>query len=216
MDSCYNVPAIGSDGSLNTGMDPCEITAIQPDLSKGCREPGDLDNNNVYSRTRCNNGWCAYMYGYYMQLDGKGHCDGHRHDWEHVVVWTEGETIRYVAAGAHAGYDVRAIDDVMQDNGHPKIVYHKDGTSTHAFRFAKDGDDPPENAKGSWFYGTVVSYFGFPNAELRDSMLTHDWEKGHIDFTDEKFPVALDSAKGGNDIPLDVNVDDEGTTDRPC
>lgn len=214
MDSCYNVPAIGTDGTLNPGRDPCD----QMDgPSAGCREPGDLDNNNVYARTRCNNGWCAYMYAYYMQVDARELCGGHRHDWEHVVVWVEGEDVRYVSAGAHAGYDVRKIEDVLLDNGHPKIVYHKDGTSTHAMRFAKEEDDNPvENARGAWFYGAVVSYYGFPTAELRDKMCAQDWGKGHIDFIDVSFSSALDSAKGGNDIALDTTYDEDGTTGRPC
>lgn len=34
-----------------------------------CRDATDLDNNNVYSRSRCNNGWCAHLYEYYFEKD---------------------------------------------------------------------------------------------------------------------------------------------------
>ena len=54
-----------------------------------CRDSWDLDNTNAYSRVKCNNGWCAYMYALYFEKDqaalGPGSA-GHRNDWEHVVV----------------------------------------------------------------------------------------------------------------------------------
>lgn len=123
---------------------------------------------------------------------------------------------RYVAASAHGDYDVRPIDECLQENGHPKIVYHKDGISTHAMRFAKDDDEPPENHKGAWFYGDIVDYYGFPSGDIRDSMINNDWGSGKIDFSDERIAEALEKAKGDNDIPLDTTYDEDGTTDRPC
>lgn len=214
-DSCYNAPAVDGDGNVNPGRDTCEIE--DPGDASICRQPSYLDNNNVYVRSRTNNGWTAQLWGYYFETDAKGTCSGHRHDWEHVVVWIEGDTVRYVAASAHGDYDVRPIDEVLQVNGHPKIVYHKDGGSTHAMRFAKEDDDiPVENHSGDWFFGGIVDYYGFPSTEVRDSMLNNDWGDGKIDFKDDRFAEALDKAKGGNDIPLDTGVDDEGTTSRPC
>jgi hypothetical protein len=214
-DSCYNAPAVGPDGSINGGRDPGDAVDSP---SQNCRDASYLDANNVYVRTRCNNGWCAHLYGYYMEVDAKSTCSGHRHDWEHVVVWTEGDAARYVAASAHGGYDVRAFDDVQQDNGHAKIVYHRDGSSTHAMRFAKDDgtDEPPENDAGVWFYGGLVSYYGFPSNEIRDAMMGNDWGSGKIDFSDARIADALEAAKGGNDIPLDVGVDESVPGDRVC
>lgn len=52
-DGCYNTPAIGPDGALAEGLDNCYTTG-----ESGCRDESDLDGNNVYSRARCNNGWC--------------------------------------------------------------------------------------------------------------------------------------------------------------
>ncbi|WP_407900917.1 NPP1 family protein [Scytonema sp. NUACC26] len=31
------------------------------DVNGNCRDESDLDNTNAYSRSKCNNGWCAYM-----------------------------------------------------------------------------------------------------------------------------------------------------------
>lgn len=55
-DSCYNVPSIDAQGNTNPGLSSEHTTNTD-----GCRKPEFLDNQNVYSRRRCNNGWCAYM-----------------------------------------------------------------------------------------------------------------------------------------------------------
>lgn len=212
-DSCYNAPAVGSDGVVNPGRDTCDSTNTPSDP---CHQPSYLESNNVYVRSRCNNGWCAQLWGYYYEVDSSGGCGGHRHDWEHVVIFTEGEEIRYVAASAHGGYETRAVGEYLEVNGHPKIVYHKDGDATHAHRFAKDDDEPPENATGEWFYGDIIDYNGFPSDDLRAAMIGNDWGNGKIDFSDVRISDALELAKGGNDIPLDTGVDEEGSTGRPC
>ena len=133
------------------------------------------------------------------------------------MVWVEQSTdsIRYVAASAHGGYDTRAVEDIMMDGDRAKIVYHKDGGSTHAMRFAKEDDDAIENAKGVWFRGALVSYEGFPDASVRDAMMGNDWGKGKIDFSDARFEDALESAKGKFDIPLDTSTDDESSPGVP-
>ncbi|KAG9251824.1 NLP4 protein [Emericellopsis atlantica] len=214
MDSCYNAPAVDPTGAVNPGRSTCDIK--NPNNAVECRVPSYLHNNNVYVRSRTNSGWTAQMYGYYFEVDHKETCSGHRHDWEHVVVWLEGDVVRYVAASAHGDYEVRPVQDALEVNGHTKIVYHRDGSSTHAMRFAKEGDEPPENHGGSWFYGGLVDYYGFPNDDVRAAMLANDWLPGKIDFSDVRFADALELAKGGYDIPLDVGRDDEGTTYRPC
>lgn len=55
-DSCYNVPAIDAQGNLAQGL-----KSTYQSNTKYCRDEADLDNQNVYVRERCNNGWCAYM-----------------------------------------------------------------------------------------------------------------------------------------------------------
>ena len=55
---------------------------------------------------------------------------------EHIVVFVQGDEAKIVAASAHGDYDTKNAADVRWDGTHPKIVYHKDGGSTHAFRFA--------------------------------------------------------------------------------
>lgn len=75
---------------------------------------------------------------------------------------------------------------------------------------------PVENHNGGWFYGGLFDYYGFPSAEVRDAMMNNDWGSGKVGFSDERIAEALDTAKGGNDIPLDTGVDEERSTDEPC
>lgn len=54
-DGCYNTAAIDPSGYTNPGKDATGTP--QGD----CRDPPQLENSNVYSRARCNNGVCAVM-----------------------------------------------------------------------------------------------------------------------------------------------------------
>lgn len=56
-DSCYNVPAINATSMVT---DP-GLSVIIDRITEDCRDREDLDNQNVYVRTLCNNGWCAYL-----------------------------------------------------------------------------------------------------------------------------------------------------------
>ena len=54
-DGCYNTAAIDPSGNTNPGKGATGTP--QGD----CRDPPQLENSNVYSRKRCNNGVCAVM-----------------------------------------------------------------------------------------------------------------------------------------------------------
>ncbi|TGJ82298.1 hypothetical protein E0Z10_g6480 [Xylaria hypoxylon] len=213
-DGCYNTPAIGPDGTINPGLDNKNTG-----LSSSCHDLSDLQNNNVYSRARCNNNWCAYIYGYYfekeyalnpllslMPITDSKHDSvvlpylpfdlGHRNDWEHIVVWAQGGVAKYVAASQHGGYEIKAASDVRWDGTHPKMVYHKDGVSSHAFRFANQDDDSIENATGGWFYGDLVSWNGFPSTALRDKLSAYDFGSANLALKDGSFAGNLDKARG--------------------
>ncbi|KAI0379649.1 secreted protein [Hypomontagnella monticulosa] len=217
-DSCYNTPAIDAQGNISPGL-----TTNHAAGGAGCRDRSDLENNNVYSRQRCNNGWCAYLYDYYMEKDTTcencPHGGGHRHEWEHVVIWVKDNDIKYVAAGRHAGFTVKPKDDPavqIVDGTHAKIVYHKDGGSTHAFRFPKtDGtDEPPENHLGKWYISPgLVSYNGYPSTEIRDKLLNYDFGRATIAFKDSEFANNLKKA-----APKDIDFDfgrDENSPGTP-
>ncbi|KAL2123586.1 hypothetical protein VTJ04DRAFT_4041 [Mycothermus thermophilus] len=208
-DGCYNVPAIDAEGNIAKGL-PHNYTG----LSSDCRDASDLDNNNVYSRQRCNNGWCAYLYDYYFEKDvAVAHVQniGHRHDWEHVVVWVRNNKAEYVAASRHNGYTINKASDVRWLGTHPKIIYHKDGGLTHAFRFAKAADEKIEDHKGVWFRGALVSYNGFPSTAIRDKLCAYDFDEVTIAFKDAEFAGNLRKAKPKEIKNFNVGWDDPAT-----
>ncbi|MGW7299473.1 NPP1 family protein [Streptomyces sp. NPDC054829] len=198
-DGCYATPAIGTDGSINSGLNPTGA------LNGSCRDASDLDNTNSYSRYKCNNGWCAYMYGLYFEKDQALpgiSLGGHRHDWEHVVIWVQDGAVKYVATSNHGSFTVSPASSVRFEGTHAKVVYHKDGVSTHCFRLANSNDEPPENHKGTWQYPPLVGWNGYP-AGLRDKLVNHDFGSAHFGLKDSSFSDHLNKAKPSG-IPFDA------------
>ncbi|MCE7003751.1 NPP1 family protein [Kibdelosporangium philippinense] len=200
-DGCYNTPAIGPDGTLNPGL------SLGGDVNGSCRDQSDLDNTNVYSRSKCNNGWCAHMYAYYFEKDqaalGPGSA-GHRHDWEDIVVWVQDDQVKFVSVSQHASYETKSVNDVRFEDTHAKIVYHKDSVSTHAFRHANGNDEPPENHEGIWQRGPLVGWDNFPSG-LRDTLSAADFGSATLKLVDGRFNDALAKAKP-SEVPLDPNA----------
>ncbi|WP_223206315.1 NPP1 family protein [Streptomyces xanthii] len=200
-DGCYATAAIGSDGTINPGL------ALGGDVNGHCHDDAQLAAANTYSRAKCNNGWCAIVYASYFEKDqatwGPA-AIGHRHDWEHVVVWVSDNAVRNVAVSQHSGYQSADRSQIRFDGTHPKVVYHKDGLSTHCFRFAGAGDEPAENATGGWFYPRLVGWEGYP-AGYRDQLMTADFGAATIKIDDGDFQYALTVTKP-NGIPFDPNA----------
>ncbi|MFK0192208.1 NPP1 family protein [Kitasatospora sp. NPDC090308] len=200
-DGCYATAAIGADGTINPGL------KLGGDVNGHCHDYAQLADSNTYSRTRCNNGWCALMYASYFEKDqatlGPA-AIGHRHDWEHVLVWVHDDQVQYVSVSQHSGYQVAARSAIRFDGTHPKIVYHKDGVSTHDFRFANANDEPAENATGTWFYPRLVGWDGYP-AGYRDKLLAADFGAATIKIGDGDFAYALAHAMPAG-IPFDPNA----------
>ncbi|MFF1451275.1 NPP1 family protein [Streptomyces sp. NPDC058274] len=190
-DGCYTTAAIGADGTINPGL------SLGGDVNGHCHDPAQLNNANTYSRSKCNNGWCAVMYASYFEKDqatlGPA-AIGHTHDWEHVIVWINNNQVQYVSVSQHSSYALAAAADVRFDGTHPKIVYHKDGVSTHDFRFANTNDEPPENATGGWFFPRLVGWEGYP-AGYRDKLMNANFGEATIKIKDGSFNDNLSYAK---------------------
>ncbi|MET9117377.1 NPP1 family protein [Streptomyces longwoodensis] len=200
-DGCYATPAIGPDGTVNGGLKPTGA------LNGNCRDASDLDNTNSYSRYKCNNGWCGYLYGLYFEKDqalAGTSIGGHRHDWEHVVVWVQDGQVKYVSTSNHGSFTVHDVSTVRFEGTHAKVVYHKDGISTHCFRLANSNDEPPENHEHTWQYPPLVGWNGYP-AGLRDKLSAYDFGSAHFGLKDASFASHLSSAKPSG-IPFDPDA----------
>ena len=166
-------------------------------VNGNCHDESDLNNTNSYSRSKCDeNGWCAYLYDLYFEkdqaVDGSG-LGGHRHDIEHVVVWVHQGQARYVSTSAHGDYSTHPSSEVAWEGTHPKVVYHKDGAGSHAFRLAS-GDEQPENHHGTWQYPALVSWDNFPGG-IRDKLTSADFGKASLAIKDQAFASNLENAK---------------------
>ncbi|OTB01886.1 hypothetical protein M426DRAFT_14040 [Hypoxylon sp. CI-4A] len=214
--SCYNTAAISPEGEVNPGLEHNFSNGPAED----CRDTEQLDNNNVYSRKRCNHGWCAYVYDYYFEKDvgisWASDVGGHRHDWEHIVVFVKEDRAQFVAISRHGHYDMRRAEDVeFLDGTHPKVVYHKDGGLTHCWRWTKDGDTGHENERREWLTSSLVSYNGFPSRQLRDKLFGSDFGKARMAISDRYFQENLDSAKNIAIKEFDSRYDDESSPGNP-
>ncbi|KAH7323108.1 necrosis inducing protein [Stachybotrys elegans] len=205
-DGCYNVAAVDASGSIVPGLPHNWV-----DLASECRDAADLSaaENNVYVRRRCNAGWCVYLYDYYFEKDVAvpNFIDpGHTHDWEHIAVWVrDGAGAEFVAVSQHGEYEIRAAAELRWDGEHPKVVYHKDGVSTHAFRFAFEDDDAIENHTGAWYRGPLVNYDGFPGG-VRDVLFAHDFGQANIAIKDSSFPGNIANSRPDG-VEFDENAD---------
>ncbi|KGI81406.1 hypothetical protein IL38_10605 [Actinopolyspora erythraea] len=197
-DGCYPSVAVGADGTLNTGLNNSGA------LDGQCHDPSDLANSNVYARAKRDNGWQAYLYDMYFQKDQAVpglDAFGHRHDIEHVVVWVHDGSARYVSTSAHGDYDVHPASEVDWDGStHAKVVYHKDGLGTHAFRLAGEGEQP-ENDWNAWHYPDLVSWHRFPG-DTRSILTGADFGSASLAISDGAFQDNLNSAKPEG-IPFD-------------
>ncbi|MFI6076373.1 NPP1 family protein [Actinoplanes sp. NPDC051343] len=203
-DGCYATSAIGADGTIAPGLNPSGA------VNGHCHDQSDLDDSQTYARSKCNNGWCAIVYASYFEKDqavaGSG-LGGHKHDWEHVISWVDQATnqVEYVTTTQHSSQVTYPRSQVRFDGSHPKVVYHKDGLSTHYFRLANTSDEPPENYYHYWFYPPLVGWDGWPSTGLRDRLMNADFGAATIKIKDGSFEYLLGVSKPAG-IPFDPNA----------
>ncbi|MFZ4842532.1 NPP1 family protein [Mycetocola saprophilus] len=187
---------MGTDGRLNGGL------KLGGNVNGHCHDPAQLQNANTYSRSKCNNGWCAIMYASYFEKDqaanGVGtivnNGNGHRHDWEHVIVWVHDNQVQYVSRSVHNHWDVDGRDRIRGEGSHTKVVYHKEGVTTHYFRLANNNDEPAENYTHNWFFPRLVGWNGYPG-DLRNKLMNADFGSATIKINDANFSSSLRDAK---------------------
>lgn len=189
-DCCYNTAAVNANGTTNAGLDP-----VSSHISD-CHDRSRISHSNTYSRHMCNHGWCAMIYAYYFEMDPLNIAweKGHRHEWEHVVVWFADNAVAYVSTSEHGNFNVHRASNVRFQGCRPKIVYHKDGLGTRVMRLAAPEDDNVENHNKKWFTSHLVDWCGFPSEDVRHNLVTKDWGAAHMGFADDAIgPLLLKS-----------------------
>lgn len=94
------------------------------------------------------------MYAWYFpkdqNVDGPAN-GGHRHDWEHIVVWLSSQDssarVIGISYSGHGGYTKhsRAAGNIAFDGNRPKVGYSNYGGMNHSLRSERNGSGGGQN-----------------------------------------------------------------------
>ncbi len=196
-DGCLPSAGISRSGQQNGGLKP------SGSLGGGCRPSDFLRTSNTMHRSACvtEQGvvFCGHFFALYFLKDQilKGVQSGHRHDWEHAAIWTRNGIVTHGSASAHGKLLTLSAAEIPFENGHMKIVYHKDGIGTHALRFASR-DEQAENPYGRFVLPNLASWYEMTgdtidNAGLRDRLSSFDYGSANFPLKDSSFFSGLNN-----------------------
>jgi hypothetical protein len=201
-DSCLPSAGISRSGAQNGGLKP------SGKITGDCRKHDFLNFSNTYHRYACiisqGDQYCGHFYALYFLKDQiiDGIESGHRHDWEHVAIWTKNGKITHGSYSAHGKLTTKPVSELDQNGLHIKFVYHKDGLLTHAMRFSKIGETA-ENPYGYFVTPDIVSWYtmygdGISNAAMRYRLNSYDYGSANVPFKDSNFLTNLNEGKPSN------------------
>ena len=187
-DGCLPGAGISRNGKKNGGLQ------TSGKITGNCRSRNFLDISNTLHRYVCrysnNSNYCGHLYALYFEKDQVADYvgGGHRHDWEVAVVWTKDGQITHGSYSAHGDLFTRSASDLEFEGSHLKIVYHKEGPLTHAFRFAKR-NERAENPYGRFVTPTIVSWYemygdGLSNIQMRNLLNNFDYGSANVPLKD--------------------------------
>ncbi|ETK94435.1 hypothetical protein F441_02593 [Phytophthora nicotianae CJ01A1] len=136
---CHSYPAVDEAGQTSGGLK----TKGAP--SAGCKGSGW--GSQVYGRSSWYQGVWAIMYCWYFPKDEPSTGIGHRHDWEHVIVWIDNPEIAdpkilAVTPSAHSGYHKYAPPNPDTiDGATTKVAYESHWPMDHALGSTSEAGD---------------------------------------------------------------------------
>lgn len=198
-DSCLPSAGISRNGDMNGGLKP------SGSLTGSCRSSNFLDLSNTVHRHACatssGNTYCGHFYALYFEKDQivNNVESGHRHDWEYAAVWTTNGVVTHGSYSAHGDLTTAAASELGFQNGHLKIVYHKDGVATHAFRFSS-ASEVAENPYGTFVTPAITSWYEFSgdawnNLVMRTLLNNYDYGSANLPVADSRFLGSLNTFK---------------------
>lgn len=196
---CLPSAGISRLGEKNAGLNTSGT------ITGSCRSGNFLITSNTMHRYVCKissgNQYCGHMYALYFEKDQLFDYvgGGHRHDWEHALVWTKNGVVTHGSYSSHGNQTTKAASELFFQNGNLKIVYHKDGITTHALRFAKS-NEYAENPYGSFLTPTIVSWYqmvgdGLSNAQMRSILNSFDYGSANLPVKDSNFLNNINNGK---------------------
>lgn len=209
-DSCLPAAAISRTAAQNGGEGTTD-----GGITGKCRSDNFMQLSNTYHRwdRTVVNGMTfeVHMYELYFEKDATGWNDyfdseweGHPHDVETVIMLFANNVPEFVAVSAHGNYHgSRTLrwNNVPKTNNHPMVVYHKEGGSTHALRFAGGGDTHAENPTGQWVLPPLASWFemtgdGYTNDYLRNKLNTYNYGSASFKIGDAACQSEINKVRG--------------------
>jgi hypothetical protein len=198
-DSCLPSAGISRLGQKNAGLNTTGT------ITGSCRSGNFLLTSNTLHRYVCRTvsgkQYCGHIYALYFEKDQLTDYfgGGHRHDWEHAAVWTKNGVVTHGTYSSHGNQTTKPAAELPFENGHLKIVYHKDGVTTHAFRFAKSVESA-ENPYGSFLTPTIVSWYrmvgdGLSNQSMRSLLNSFDYGSANLPVKDSNFLNNINNGK---------------------
>lgn len=168
--------------------------------------------------------YCAEVYALYTvkdmyhagtPIEGKGFA--HRHDLEHVVLWTVDGKVNEVGITAHGGLTNKIVekfprlseDENSRDYNKFTVVYHKDGGGNHALRASKSKEinikritlntESPETPDGKWFEGHIVDVDSVNSTAYKNIVENGNWGQATLQIkSDQKIRQFLQDKRPGN------------------
>lgn len=197
-DGCLPSAGISRYGEQNGGLNP------SGSITGGCRRVDFMNYSNTLHRYACidsgGSRYCGHFFALYMLKDqATVFGGGHRHDWEHAAVWTRNGAITHAGYSAHGTLYNTAAASLPMQNGHVKIVYHKDGILTHALRFAS-ASEAAENPYGQFVLPALTSWYtlrgaSLDNAAMRSRLNSFNYGSATIPMKDSNFLGNLNTSK---------------------
>jgi hypothetical protein len=201
-DSCYPSAGISRSGERNSGL------KASGSITGECRKSNFLNYSNTLHRYACVNKnsskYCGHFYALYflkddvisgVDISGIPHTE-HRHDWEYAAIWTKNGMITHGGVSSHGKLQNRSFSSLPLENGHMKVVYHKDDIRTHAMRFA-GSRERAENSYRRFVTPTLISWYSL-NHRMRTLLNSFDYGSASIPLKDGKFLYNLNKFKPSN------------------
>jgi hypothetical protein len=201
-DGCLPSAGISPNGDQNGGLNPTGS------ITGGCRYSNFMESSNTVHRYACTTRdgvtYCGHFFALYFLKDQilSGIKSGHRHDWEYAAVWTINGGITHGSYSAHGDLYTDEVANLPFQDGHLKIVYHKDGALTHCMRFA-GSDEAAENPYGTFVTPPIISWYeftgdGWSNLVMRTLLNNYDYGSANLPMRDSSFLNNLNTFRPSN------------------
>jgi hypothetical protein len=143
-------------------------------------------SGQVYARATTHNDRYAIMYSWYMPKTEASTLIGHRHDWQHAVVWfsnggTSGPNVLGMAVSQNGAYETTTAPSVA--DSHPLIAYKSSWPNVHELLLDTEvGATQP-----------LVAWESLSDA-ARNALNTADFGDATVPFKDENFTTNIEKA----------------------